>query len=451
MKIGYNREDTDKYSKYCAVILAAGFSSRMKEFKPLLPVDGRSALEGLVETARGAGITDILVVTGHERQKLLPELSRLFVEEAYNPDYETGMFSSIRTGLAAAAEKYGNGAGCMIIPVDCPLISISTMRALMSAAERQSDKLFFVPTFEGKKGHPLLVKPAIVQEIIEYDGSNGLKGITDKYPDAMQRIEVHEETCIMDMDTPQAYDEIVAFASHGFQREKLEILTARRRIILVRHGQTVQHDEPMFIGQYDVPLSEEGRIQMKGTGMKLAEELRGFYDSDIKRDFFGNAMGTDMPHWSNMVYASDLSRSRESAEIIAACLEREGLIVEDEENGVKGEHVVVKTLKNLREIDLGEWDGKPVRQIRENHPDDYARRGEDLFVFKTGNKAENFYDLQYRAIRALREIIASDDGRNIIIVAHSGIIRALANNLKGLRVDDAWEKVEKGQFIIIQM
>ena len=451
MRIGYNRDDTDKYSKYVAIILAAGLSSRMKEFKPLLPVDGRPALEGLVETARSAGVTDILVVTGHERERLLPELRRMFTEEAYNPDYETGMFSSIKTGLAAAMQRFPDAAGYMIIPVDCPLISVATMRALMSAAEEKDDTMFFVPTYEGKKGHPLLVKPSVVREIVEYDGPGGLKAITDKYYNLLRRVAVSEEGCIMDMDTPEAYEEIMAFAAHGFQREKLEILTARRRIILVRHGQTEQHDEPMFIGQYDVPLSDEGRRQMEEAGMKLAEEMKGFYESDIKRDFFGNAVGTDMPHWGNVVYASDLSRSRESAEIIASCLEKEGLIVNDEENAVWGDHVTVKTLKNLREIDLGEWDGKPVRQIREEFPDKYARRGEDLFVFKTGNKAENFYDLQYRAIRALREIIASDDGRNIIIVAHSGIIRALENNLKGLRVDDDWTTVEKGQFTITQM
>lgn len=56
--------------------------------------------------------------------------------------------------------------------------------------------------------------------------------------------------------------------------------------------------------------------------------------------------------------------------------------------------------------------------------------------------------MQYRAVAALREILADDYARNIIIVAHSGVLRALENNLRGLRVDDPWETVEKGGYRI---
>ncbi|MDO5491934.1 MAG: histidine phosphatase family protein, partial [Bacillota bacterium] len=99
---------------------------------------------------------------------------------------------------------------------------------------------------------------------------------------------------------------------------------------------------------------------------------------------------------------------------------------------------------DLREIALGEWEGRSIREIREQFPEDYACRGKDLFTFKTGNRAENFYDMQYRVVKAMRRILEEDYGRNIIIVAHSGVIRALENNLKGLRVDDDWEPLPKG-------
>ena len=60
MRIGYNRDKSEEYgSRFGAVILAAGLSSRMKAFKPLLPVDGRTAIEGLIETAKAAGLTDM--------------------------------------------------------------------------------------------------------------------------------------------------------------------------------------------------------------------------------------------------------------------------------------------------------------------------------------------------------------------------------------------------------
>ena len=72
----------------------------------------------------------------------------------------------------------------------------------------------------------------------------------------------------------------------------------------------------------------------------------------------------------------------------------------------------------------------------------------DLFTFKKGNDSENFYDMQYRVMKTLRHILATDDGKNVVIVAHSGVIRALENNLKGLRVDDDWEPLEKGDIRI---
>ena len=75
MNIGYTRAADP--SRYGAVILAAGYSSRMNDFKPLLPVDGRPAVTGLAEMLHSAGIRDIVIVTGHQREKLQEEIERL--------------------------------------------------------------------------------------------------------------------------------------------------------------------------------------------------------------------------------------------------------------------------------------------------------------------------------------------------------------------------------------
>ena len=335
MRIGY-QQDTSLYENYTAVILAAGLSSRMKDFKPLLAVDGRTAIEGLVEAAQGAGIKDIVVVTGYRREDLQPVIRRYELTEAFNPAYETGMFSSIRAGIAKAAEqKY---KGTLLIPVDCPLISISVLRKVMDEA----DGHFAVPTYEGKKGHPLYIPAGFYDEILTHDGEGGLKTITDRYWDQMDRIPVNEEGCIMDMDTPEGYEEIRQFVEQGFTRTKLSVAAARRRFILIRHGQTQQHEEPMFIGQYDVPLNDEGREQMQKLGVELAGVLQEHYVGDVRRDLFGTPLEKDMPDWSNTVYCSDLQRAQESAEIFAKALEENGAMVDDVENGVFPTGVTVK-------------------------------------------------------------------------------------------------------------
>ncbi|MDO4544805.1 MAG: histidine phosphatase family protein [Bacillota bacterium] len=387
---------------FAAVILAAGYSSRMKDFKPLLPVGGLPAIERVIDTLRAAGIENILAVTGHKRERLLPVLEKLRVEEVYNEGYAKGMFSSIRTGLGCGEELFPASRGFFLMPVDCPLISEDVLQALMGAALERD--FFYVPTYRGKKGHPLLVPSDHVEEICAYDGAGGLKAITDKYWERMVRVPVEEEGCLLDMDTPEGYDEIRSFLADGCRREPLEKLAKGRRIFLVRHGETRQHEEKLFIGQYDVPLSDEGRQQME----RLAQELAG---ENLKVD---------------RIYSSDLMRAVESAEALSApelCL-----------------------VPDFREIDLGDWDGQKISVIKEKYPEEYERRGKDLFVFKTGNKAENFYDMQYRAVKALRKILQEDASRDVMIVTHSGVIRALENNLKGGGVEETWEPLPKGSY-----
>lgn len=406
-----------------AVVLAAGYSSRMGSFKPLLHVGGVPALERLIAGIKNAGIKNIAVVTGYQHELLQPVISSMsgdgtVIVEAYNAGFDSGMFSSIQTGIAEVREVFPDSEGCFLMPVDCPLIDSKVITAMEEAVTHSGDAAkdsFAVPVFEGKKGHPLYVPAGYAEEICSYGGLGGLKGITDKYWDRMLRVPVDAEGCILDMDTPEGYREIEDFLAAGCVRESLERLAKGRRIALVRHGQTRQHDEKMFIGQYDVPLSEEGERQIETCAEKLVE------------------MGLE----PGMIYCSDLSRAVSSAGIIA------GKMFAD-----PAEYIC--PMKGLREIDLGSWDGRPVREIKKRFPEEYSRRGQDMFVFKTGNRSENFYDMQYRAVRALRQILKADSSRDILIVTHSGVIRALQNNLLGMRVDDSWESIPKGGFVVME-
>ena len=418
------RTEQRRREDFCAVILAAGYSSRMGSFKPLLTVGELPALARLTDSVHHAGIRDIIIVTGYrhelllpcineQRERLGPEGYRIF--EAYNAEYDKGMFSSVCAGLEAARNNYTKKTGYFLMPVDCPLINEGILTRMMDEirASGKNDE-FCVPVFEGKKGHPLFIPDTYTAEICSYDGEGGLKAITDRHGNKMYRIPVEDESCILDMDTPEGYEEIKSFLERGCVREDIRKLAEGRRIFLIRHGRTRRHGEKMFIGQYDVPLSGEGRRQMENMAGELV------------------SAGAN----PQCVYCSDLSRAEESAEIIAGRLEEK-----------LRRTVLTHPERGLREISLGPWDGRPIREIKEKYPDEYRMRGEDIFTFKTGNRSENFYDLQYRAVKTLREILLRDNSADIMIVTHSGVIRALENNLSGLRVDDEWKQVEKGCFI----
>ena len=439
MRIGYNREKTAEYDKrFGAIILAAGLSTRMKAFKPLLPVDGRPALEGLIETAKAAGLTDITVVTGYNREALAPELARLGVAEAYNENYESGMFSSIQAGLAKARQS--GREGYLLMPVDCPLISVSVMRAVMDGVAEGD--AFAVALFEGKKGHPLYIPAGRIDEILASDGQGGLAAITDRYAEEMIRVETGEEGCLLDMDTPEGYADIQKFVAKGFSREKLELLTARKRIILVRHGETRQHEEPMYIGQYNVPLSEEGRAQAEELGKRIV----GLMAEDVEAEMLGmDKFGKEPMPAIERIYSSDLSRAQETADVIAEAINQAYPQLAE----MTGASIKVKLDAGLREISLGEWDGHPISEIAETFPEEYERRGRDIFSFKMRG-AESFYDMQYRVKAALRNILRNDDAKDIIIVAHSGVIRALENNILGMQVNDDWNPVAKGELRMLE-
>lgn len=86
-------------SKITAIILAAGFSSRMKSFKPLLPLGSASVIEIAVRSFQEAGFKDIRIVLGHRAGELIPVCNALHVQWIFNEHYAEGMFSSVKAGV----------------------------------------------------------------------------------------------------------------------------------------------------------------------------------------------------------------------------------------------------------------------------------------------------------------------------------------------------------------
>ena len=105
--------------RIAAIVLAAGYSSRMGEFKPLLPIGDTTILERVVTTFREADIRDIRVVIGHRSAELLPLVERLQVRPVLNERYNEGMFSSV---IAAVSSLEENIEAFFLLPVDIPLV-----------------------------------------------------------------------------------------------------------------------------------------------------------------------------------------------------------------------------------------------------------------------------------------------------------------------------------------
>ena len=166
------------------------------------------------------------------------------------------------------------------------------------------------------------------------------------------------------------------------------------RIFLVRHGQPRQHSGKIFLGQADVPLSEQGKEEASAAADLLIEHRAN----------------------SKRVYTSDLARARETAEIIAEKLD-----------------VPVVPDKLFREMAMGTWDGELIEDIKAKFPEEYAKRGDDPRNYRTPG-GENFYDLRGRVLREFHRILAedfydSDDCGDLIIVAHLGVLVSLTEEV----------------------
>ena len=165
-------------------------------------------------------------------------------------------------------------------------------------------------------------------------------------------------------------------------------------LYFVRHGESRANVEKVFTGQTDVPLSSRG--------MRQAEELKERLLA-LKPDAF---------------FSSDLLRAVQTVTPAAEAL---GLAVRPE--------------KDLREIDGGQWEGKPFGTIARAYPEDYARWTENIGLARcTGG--ESLEEVQTRGLAAVLRIAQENDGKTVVLATHAAMIRALTCAFRGLPLSE---------------
>jgi CTP:molybdopterin cytidylyltransferase MocA/HD superfamily phosphohydrolase YqeK len=187
-----------------AIILAAGYSSRMGEFKPLLPFGGTTVLERAIRLFREAGIHDIKVVVGHRSSELLPLLERLKVQPLPNERYQEGMFSSVLTAAASLTPESG---AFFLLPVDIPLVRRETVELMARSYERTVKGILY-PAFRGTPGHPPLISASYRDTILSWHGNGGLKDLLMQYESDTAAVETGDEGILLDMDTTEDYERL---------------------------------------------------------------------------------------------------------------------------------------------------------------------------------------------------------------------------------------------------
>jgi molybdenum cofactor cytidylyltransferase len=190
-------------SSVAAIVLAAGMSRRMGSPKALLPIDGKPMLACVLDALAAAGeVSPIVVITGAAAEQLRPILADRDVQAAHNPDYERGeMLSSIKVGLVALPR---NIDATLIVLCDQPGVKSSTVAAL-AAGWSQLRPRVLAPTYQGKRGHPIVLSMTGVDEIISLPPAATLKSYTSAYASEMVELSVDDAAVVRDIDTPGDY------------------------------------------------------------------------------------------------------------------------------------------------------------------------------------------------------------------------------------------------------
>ncbi len=186
-----------------AIILAAGESRRMGTQKLLLPFGGTTVVGAVVRTAQASRAGRTLVVLGSDREAIRGELEPHGVDFVVNENYPLGMLTSIQAGLRALP---ADAQAAIVLLGDQPFLASRVIDAVIAAYETGRNGIV-IPTFQGRRGHPILVDLKYRDEILAIDPAEGLRRLMLAHPDDILEVDAGDGNILRDLDTPGDYQE----------------------------------------------------------------------------------------------------------------------------------------------------------------------------------------------------------------------------------------------------
>jgi molybdenum cofactor cytidylyltransferase len=197
-------------SRVCAVVLAAGSSSRMGEAKQLLPLADSTVLEQTLRNLNAADVDGVVLVLGSSAETIRQRIAdsptknlRILV----NPEYGRGMATSLRAGLAALDK---NIDAALIVLADQPFIRPETFNQIVDQY-RRSDAQIVIPMFQGLRGNPVLLDRSVFHEVMALQGDMGCRAIFGNHLDGILKAEVDDVGVLLDIDSKDDYERLRDF------------------------------------------------------------------------------------------------------------------------------------------------------------------------------------------------------------------------------------------------
>lgn len=183
-----------------AVILAAGESRRMGEAKALLPYQGLTFVEHLITATRHPRVGLTRVVLGAHAGEIRGRLKLDPASIVVNPDWPKGQLTSLQAAIRSLPPQITSGL--ILCPVDHPLVSPHLIAALIAAFEA-SGKPIALPTYEGRRGHPVIFRSTLYSELLAASPDVGARQIVWAHADDIKEVPTEEEGVILNLNDPE--------------------------------------------------------------------------------------------------------------------------------------------------------------------------------------------------------------------------------------------------------
>ena len=183
-----------------ALVLAAGRSRRMAPLNKLLITDagGRTMIARVVDQALASHARPVIVVTGHERERVEEALGGRPVLFTHADDYAQGLSASLKAGLAALPPGLD---GVMICLGDMPLVTAEMLDRLMAAFDPEEGRAIVLPTFRGKQGNPMIWAARFLPQMATITGDVGARHLLGANLDVAHEVEMASDAVLRDFDT----------------------------------------------------------------------------------------------------------------------------------------------------------------------------------------------------------------------------------------------------------
>lgn len=184
-----------------AIVLAAGESRRMGTPKQLLKFGESTILKEVINLLLRSKVDEVTVVLGYQSQRIAERIDTKGIKIAVNPDYREGMLSSIKRGLTSVSDRTD---ALLLALGDQPFIKTCLVNKIIDEYSA-SDKSIAIPTYEGSRGHPIIVDMKYRDEILSLTGDATLREVIHVHSDDVLEVEVDTQDILRNINTREDY------------------------------------------------------------------------------------------------------------------------------------------------------------------------------------------------------------------------------------------------------